>query len=104
MTLTELLSQGSPRIIALDQWQYRGEPTLLRVVALADNQDQHRVTAVFDPVTQLVLAVEVFTDDGTFIWEQPEFAAGLEGTAVTLAQCLTTVNTLLKDDTELDVD
>jgi hypothetical protein len=91
------MSQGSPRIIALDQWQYRGEPTLLRVVALADKEDQHRVTAVFDPESQLVLAVEVFTDQGTLVWEQPEFNAELQGNSITHAECLNTVNTLLAE-------
>ena len=98
MTLTELITQGAPRIIALDQWQYRGEDTLLKIVALADHNDQHRVTAVFDPVTQLVLAVEVFTDSETLIWEQAEFDADLTGGKITAAECLTLVNTLLADE------
>lgn len=104
MTLTELITQGHPRIIALDQWQYRGEPTLLRVVALADKQDQHRVTAVFDPESQLVLAVEIFTEQGTRVWQQPEFDAGLAGQAVTMTECLSTLNTLLADDREHNLD
>jgi ABC-type nitrate/sulfonate/bicarbonate transport system ATPase subunit len=103
MTLTELITQGAPRIIALDQWQYRGKPTLLKIVALADNQDQHRVTAVFDPESQLVLAVEVFTDTSTLVWEQAEFNAELPGEKITAAECLTLVNTLLADE-QLDRD
>jgi hypothetical protein len=103
MTLTELLTQGSPRIIALDQWQYRGEATLLKIVALADHRDQHRVTAVFDPESQLVLAVEIFTDQETLVWEQEQFNAELQGTGITHAECLKTINNLLAEaPNELD--
>ena len=102
MTLTELLTQGDPRIIALDQWQYQGEATLLRVVALADHQLKHRATAVFDPESLLVLAVEVFADQDTQHWREIAFTADLEGRAIDFTQCLELINTLCVNNAEAE--
>lgn len=95
MTLTEILAQGTPKLIALDEWTYEGEPTGLRVAALANSKDEHRATIIVEPNTQMVLALELFTPDGTVIWREIEFNLPLEGTLVSANQALLILNHLM---------
>lgn len=95
MTLSEILGLGSPKLLALDEWQYQGEPTGLRMAALGDYHNQHRASVIVDPASQVVVALELFADDAAYSWLEDEVDIPLTGQPVTAQQALVILGQLL---------
>lgn len=94
MTLLEVLGQGSPRILALDDWGDQG----LRCVALGDSTDSHRATVVFDRDSTQVMALEIMDPEGvTWVYQEPNLGVDIPGTPIDWVQALNLINQLLED-------
>ena len=94
MMLSEIVAVGDPQYLALDDW---GRDSL-RYVALGNPEGHHTATAVFDPETTEVYALEIFdvSDAVTWVWIKPDEAIDIPGSRIDAVQALQSLAYLLK--------
>ena len=94
MMLSEVVAVGSPQYLALDDWGQEN----LRYLALGNEEGQHTATAVFDPVSTEVVALEIFdvSDDVTWVWVKEGMTMNIPGQRIDPTQALQSLAYLLK--------
>lgn len=94
MMLSEIVAVGDPQYLALDDW---GQDSL-RYIALGNAEGVHTATAVFDPDSTEVYALEIFdvSDAVTWVWIKPDESIDIPGSRVDAAQALQSLAYLLK--------
>jgi len=94
MMLSEIVAIGEPKYLALDDW---GQDSL-RYIALGDPEGNHTATAVFDPETTEIYALEIF-DTGeniTWVWVKEQEHLDIPGQRIDAGQALQSLAYLLK--------
>ena len=93
MMLSEVVALGEPQYLALDDW---GQDQL-RYVALGNSEGLHTATAVFNPSTTEVVALEIFDPEGiVWVWTKQGEAIDIPGQRIETAQALQSLSYLLK--------
>jgi len=94
MMLSEIVAVGDPQYLALDDW---GQDAL-RYIALGNSEGHHTATAVFDPDTTEVYALEIFdhSDAVTWVWIKADEAIDIPGSRIDSVQALQSLAYLLK--------
>ena len=94
MMLSEILAIGQAQFLALDDW---GQDTL-RYVAVGNPEGVHTATAVFDPETTEVHALEIFdvSENITWVWVKQDLVLDIPGQRIEATQALQSLAYLLK--------
>ena len=94
MMLSEIVAVGDPQYLELNDW---GQDSL-RYIALGNPEGVHTATAVFDPDSTEVYALEIFdhSDSVTWVWIKPEESIDIPGSRIEAAQALQSLAYLLK--------
>jgi hypothetical protein len=94
MMLSEIVAVGDPQYLALDDWGQNS----LRYIALGNPEGLHTATAVFDPETAEVHALEIFdhSDAVTWVWIKPDENIDIPGQRIDSTQALQSLAYLLK--------
>jgi hypothetical protein len=94
MMLSEIVAVGDPKYLALDDW---GQDTL-RYIALGNPEGHHTATAVFDPDTTEIYALEIFdtSDNVTWVWVKDNETIDIPGQRIDATQALQSLAYLLK--------
>ena len=94
MMLSEIVAVGNPQYLALDDW---GRDSL-RYIALGDSEGLHTATAVFDPDSTEVYALEIFdhSDSVTWVWVKDNETIDIPGQRIDSTQALQSLAYLLK--------
>ena len=94
MMLSEIVAIGEPKYLALDDW---GQDNL-RYLALGNREGLHTATAVFDPDSTEVHALEIFdtSDSVTWVWVKEGVAMDIPGRRLDAGQALQSLAYLLK--------
>lgn len=92
--LSEIVAVGNPQYLALDDW---GKDRL-RYIALGNPEGLHTATAVFDPESTEVYALEIFdlSENVTWVWVKANETLDIPGTRIEAGQALQSLAYLLK--------
>jgi hypothetical protein len=94
MMLSEIVAVGDPQYLELNDW---GQDSL-RYIALGNRDGLHTATAVFDPDSTEVYALEIFdlSDAVTWVWIKADEAIDIPGSRIDAVQALQSLAYLLK--------
>jgi hypothetical protein len=94
MMLSEIVAVGDPQYLALDDW---GQDQW-RYIALGNPEGVHTATAVFDPESTEVYALEIFdlSDNVTWVWIKQGLTLDIPGSRIQADQALQSLAYLLK--------